>query len=160
MLPSYMWTLILCCYSSSGILLLMVPFLPLLSLYIHTSQLKDNITCITKKKVVALHKCIKGQQPFFFFFLPRLILLVNCDWCKCFCFNHNKPCQEFCCSTDWYFIVFSKEVSRVWIPLLHLSNYQKKKKKKKSKQSIYTCNWKKRLELNPRKNPKVLTLIL
>ena len=54
----------------------MVPFLPLLSLYIHTSQLRDKTLLASQKKVAALHKCIKGQQPFFFFFLPRLILLV------------------------------------------------------------------------------------
>ena len=53
----------------------MVPFLPLLSLYIHTSQLRDKTLPASQKKVAALHKCIKGQQPFFFF-LPRLILLV------------------------------------------------------------------------------------
>ena len=148
-----MWTLILCCYSSSGILLLMVPLLPLLSLYIHTSQLRDKTLLASQKKVAALHKCIRGQQ---LFFLPRLILLViDANVFVLITTNHAKSFVVQLIDISQY---FQRRYLEFEYPF---SIYQIiKKKKKKSKQSIYTCNWKKRLELNPRKNPKVLTLIL
>lgn len=42
-----------------------------------------------------------------------------------YCFNLDTNCQELCSLTSWYLWVFSKETSRIQIPLSQLLNYQK-----------------------------------